>query len=85
MVKTWDKIEIQLFKQHKRYITGSSGTPYLRTGRYPDRDCYCFCMNKQSTVETNFYLEQSFHHDFQYRNVSTIFMKALFYRGPILE
>ena len=75
------RIEILLFKHHNRSISGSSGTPH---GWFSDRDCYCFCMNKQSTVETNFYLEQSLH-DFQYRNVSTIFMKALFYRGPILE
>jgi hypothetical protein len=78
------QIEILLFKHHKRSISGSSGSPHSWTGRFSDRDCYCFCMNKQSTVETNFYLEQSLH-DFQYRNVSTIFMKALFYRGPILE
>lgn len=79
------QIEIQLFKHHKRSISGSSVGPHFWTSRFSDRYCYCFCMNKQSTVETNFYLEQSLHHDFQYRNVSTIFMKALFYRGPILE
>jgi len=77
--------EIQLFEHHKRSTSSSSGTPHLLAGRVFDRDCYWFCQNKQSTVETNFYLEQSLHHDFQYRNVSNIFMKALFYCGPILE
>lgn len=78
------RIEILLFKHHKRSISGSSGTPH---GWFSDRDCYCFCLNKQSTVETNIYLEQSLYPPWfsTHRNVSTIFMKALFYRGPILE
>jgi len=47
----------------------------LLAARLFNRDCYCFCMNKQSTVvETNFYLEQSLHHDFQYRETLVPFL-----------